>query len=402
MRFAGQVKNVSRRDLRPTRVICSTALVCAVVFGVLVISRMATTASDAVALDPAQQDKPVEQTRKNIQVLKGLPESQLFSFMNFVSTSLGVRCEYCHVKNGKNPTTGGDNWIWESDDKPKKLVGRRMMKMVLDINQANFDSKTSVTCYTCHHGSTNIARLPPLPPHEVVQTETTLPSAEQILAKYVAAVGGKVAATKFKTTVMKGMVEFDNRTEGRNVPVEVTLKAPDKYLMIWTSPQGVQGITAASVTGEAGWVKSSTGVRKLSGSDSEQLKLLKRAASFYLPIKVVDQAAQMRVVGTEKIGDRDVYVLNLVVDPNTTRTFFFDTQTGLLLRILTTTRTMLVPLPEQIDFEDYRDVDGIKLPFTIRTSDTAPFSTATRRFTEIKHNVAVKDEVFNLGATPPP
>jgi Photosynthetic reaction centre cytochrome C subunit len=369
----------------------SISLMCAVLFGVLVINRV----------EQAQQDRPVEQTRKNIQVLKGLPESQLFPLMNFVSTSLGVRCDYCHVKNGKNPQTGGDNWLWESDDKPTKGVGRRMMKMVLDINQANFDSNTSVTCYTCHRGNTNAARVPPLPPHEALPTETTRPAAEQILTKYVAAVGVKDAATKIKTTVMKGAVEFDNRTEGRNVQIEVTMKEPDKYLITWTSPQGVQGITAASVNGDVGWVKSSTGVRKLSGSDSEQLKLLKRAASYYVPIKVVDQPAQMRVVGTEKIGNRDAYIVSVAINPNTTRSFFFDTQTGLLLRILTTTETMLAPLPEQVDFEDYRDVDGIKLPFMIRISDAAPFSTATRRFTEIRHNVAVNDEVFNLGTTPP-
>jgi hypothetical protein len=94
-------------------------------------------------------------------------------------------------------------------------------------------------------------------------------------------------------------------------------------------------------------------------------------------------------------------VLALVIDPNRTTKFFFDTQTGLLLRELTTTRTILVPLPDQVDFEDYRDVDGIKLPFTIRTSDASVFSTTTRHFTEIKHNVAVDDNVFNQPATQP-
>ena len=102
----------------------------------------------------------------------------------------------------------------------------------------------------------------------------------------------------------------------------------------------------------------------------------------------------MKVRGTEKIGDRDTYVLVFSVDPDTIIRYFFDTQTGLLLRQLTTTRTLLAPVPEQVDFEDYRDVDGVKLPFTVRSSDTSTFSTATRRFTEIKHNVAVDDNLF--------
>ena len=162
-----------------------TSLMCAVLFGFIVMRMQ------------AQGDQPVEQTRKNIQVLKGLPESQLFPLMNFVATSLGVKCDYCHVRKGEAYYNG--NWVWESDEKPKKLVGRRMIKMVLDINRTNFDGANFVTCYTCHRGNTVIARLPPLPPHDPpARTETALPTADQILAKYVAAVGGNVLQHAFE------------------------------------------------------------------------------------------------------------------------------------------------------------------------------------------------------------
>ena len=339
---------------------------------------------------PAQTPQLVDQTRKNIQVLKGLPESQLFPLMNFVATSLGVGCEYCHVKKpGKNPQTGGDNWVWESDDKPKKLVGRQMMKMVLEINRTNFDRETSVTCFTCHRGSTVIARLPPLPPKESVRADVALPTAEQVLAKYFAAIGGKEAAAKFKTTVMKGTVEFDRDPKERNAEIEVTQKGPDKFLIIRKAPQGVSTV---AVNGNIGWIKSGTVSRDLSGRD---LELSRRAtAAYYSATKVVAEPAQLKVLGTEKIGDREAYVLAFNVDADTTTKYFFDTQTGLLLRQLTTTRTLLVPVPEQVEFEDYRDVDGVKLPFTVRSSDTSTFSTATRRFTEIRHNVPVDDNVF--------
>jgi len=374
------------------RVTCSIAsLIYLVLFGLIVMSRMASTTAAAGWQQQPQGEKTVDQTRKNIQVLKGLPESQLFPLMNFVATSLGVKCDYCHVKKG-DKYYGGD-WAWESDEKQKKLVGRQMMKMVLDINGTNFDRKTSVTCYTCHRGSTHIARVPPLPPHDPpVTTETSLPTAEQILTKYVAAVGGKDAAAKFKTTVMKGVIE---RSENRNAQLEVTLKEPDKALITQTSPQGN---TAMIVNGASAMVKSSAGARALSGRALEQSR--RTAVVYYSSIKLSEQPAQLRVVGTEKIGDREAYVLAATIDPDTTRRFFFDTQTGLLLRELTTTRSMLAPLPDQIDFEDYRDVDGIKLPFVIRTSDTATYSTATRRFTEIKHNVAVNDDVFNVTTAP--
>jgi hypothetical protein len=336
------------------------------------------------------EDKPVEQTRKNIQVLQGMRESQIFMVMNFVSTSLDVKCDYCHVKNGKN-AQGNDNWIWESDEKPKKLVGRRMMKMVLDINRANFSGETLVTCYTCHRGSTVVQRLPALPPHHSDVTAVALPTAEQILAKYVAAVGGKDAAAKFKTVVMKGTIE---RSDNRSGPLDVAIKGSDKYVITVTLPQGV---VAQGINGNVGWVRNTSGPKELSGPVLDQLK---RVLSYYAVIKTVGDPAQMKVVRAEKVGDREAYAVALVIDSNRTRTFYFDTQTGLLLREVTTEKTLLAPLPEQVDFEDYREVDGIKLPFTIRTSDSAPYDTAVRRFTEIKLNVAVEDNVFNLNAAP--
>jgi hypothetical protein len=219
-----------------------------------------------------------------------------------------------------------------------------------------------------------------------------LPTAEQVLAKYYAAVGGKDAATKFQTIVMKGSIE---RPGNRSGPLEVTLKGADKSLMIVRLPQGV---VSQGVNGENGWIKSgTTGAQRLTGSNLDQLR---RVAAYYAVLKIVDQPAQMREVGTEKIGDREAYVLAVRNDPNHTTRFYFDTQTGLLLREVFTTKTILAPLPEQVDFEDYRDVGGIKLPFIIRSSDPAPFDNTIRRFTEIKPNVTVDDSIFNLTAAP--
>ena len=363
---------------------CITTLMFALLVALATPSRNVSDASNVPQLN--QDDKPIEQTRKNIQVLKGLPESQLYPSMWLIASSLDVGCDYCHVKLDQ---TRNDKWDWGSDEKPKKLIARRMMKMVMDINRTNFDGETFVTCYSCHRGNTVVARMIQLPPHfPLVRTEPALPTAEQILAKYIAAVGGKDAGAKFKTTVMKGTIE---RVEGRNASLEVTLKQPDKYLITQTAPQSV---TAMGVNGDSAWVKNSEGSRKLSGRTLEQSR--RTVAVYYSPIKVMEQPAQMKVLGTEKIGDLEAYVVAVVVDPNKTRRFFFDVQKGLLLRELTTTRTMLSPLPEQIDFEDYRDVDGIKLPFTIRTSDADRYSPATRRFTEIRHNIAVDDAIFNL------
>ena len=84
----------------------------------------------------------------------------------------------------------------------------------------------------------------------------------------------------------------------------------------------------------------------------------------------------------------------MAVDPKTTRLLYFDVETRLLVREMTTVETIVVPLQNQIDYQDYRDVDGVELPVTIVTSDNAPYSTATRRFTRIVHGVPLDDGLF--------
>src|SRR5207248_4145202 len=106
---------------------------------------------------PGPQEKTVEQTRKNIKVLTGMPDSQLIPVMNFFATSMGRRCNFCHVNNQ-------GQWDYASDAKPEKNTAREMIKMVLDINKTtarlNLDA---ASCYTCHRGRNTPQSLPSLP-----------------------------------------------------------------------------------------------------------------------------------------------------------------------------------------------------------------------------------------------
>ncbi len=367
------------------------------------IQTKASAPGDAVPkeiVQVPQPEKPVEQVRKNIQVLQGLPDSQLFPVMNFIGDSLGVHCDYCHVRQGTDPKTGRDIWLYESDDKTEKIRGRQMIKMVQDLNKTSFGGEQKITCYSCHRGRTRVERVVPLPPVDFTLPKTdrqpTLLSAEQILSNYIKAVGDE-NGTNFKTISYKAIVE---RSQGRTNAVwqqilpttqEITIKEPDKYLLKVTLPQG---ISMQGIDGTVGWVSSNNGPTIQLGA--AELQQLKEIAALYQPLKVSEQAAQMRVLGLEKLGDRDVYVVAVATGPLTTRKYFFDAKTSLLLRRTTTTNTMLAPLPEQVDFEDYRDVGGLKLPFIIRTSGLAAFTTATRKFTDIKLNRAIDDLVFKM------
>jgi hypothetical protein len=354
-------------------------------------------------------DAPVEQTRKNIQVLKGLPEGQLYHLMNFVAASMGARCDYCHVTAGKN-AQGQTNWVWESDDKPQKVAARRMMRMTMQLNQTNLadfhDQK--ITCYTCHRSSTDPLRMPMLPlaqsGHEPGPTgplntsQPSAPTAEEVLAKYVAAVGGREAIAGVKTVVMRGTREA---SQGRVWPVEVTLAGADKYAVVASFPaQGQQPAyeVRQGYSGGKGWIKSPRGVREFTAAE---LSDIRGGVALVSPIKIAQPFPQMTFGGVRKVGERDAYVLVNKPAPDTTVRYFFDRETGLLVRQLKLRETVLNALPEQVDFEDYRDVGGVKLPFKITISAIDTYDSSARKFTEIKTNVPVDETIFAMPAAPP-
>ena len=389
-------------------------VVCAVV---LLAASLALWGRTAQTQGQQQGDKPVEQTRKNIQVLKGLPESQLFPEMNFISASLGVQCGFCHVSNGKD-AQGRTNWVWESDDKEEKKTARDMMRMVLAVNGGNFGLiRGSVTCYTCHRGQMHPQNMPTLPlaasghepgpgttpppggpttpgapgGHDEHGPAPAPPTAQQVYDKYLAAVGGQAAVAKFQTQVVKGTVA---QSQNRNSTFEVTTKSPDKYLVAVESPQGSM---RRALNGATGWMAGPRGTRALS---AQEIADAHRVADLFSLVKFTP-APTMRVIGRRKLNDRDVIV---VVDrPSETvqRRYFFDAETGLLTRIVTLTDALLNNLPEQIDFEDYRDVDGAKIPFVVRVSSIDTFNSYTRTLTDVKHGVTVEDKLFDMPPAPP-
>jgi photosynthetic reaction center cytochrome c subunit len=355
--------------------------------------------SSAVKFSPSGQGSPaaktIDQTGKNIQVLKGLPESQMYLLMNFVATSLGVQCNFCHVQQGKDPTTGSTNWVWESDDKPQKQTARRMMQMVLAIkanDKVDF-RENEVTCYTCHRGQRKPIGLPPMPlarsAHEpepenvAVPASTSGPSLEQIFGRYFEALGGS-AATNTKTLVLKARREA---SQNRNWSNEITLANPDKFLVVANTARGT---IRQIVNGDKGWSVNGTNARPLTPAET---LIAKHSWNELFNVVKVKPSQGMRLRGTEKVGDREAYVIENATDTKTDR-YYFDSQTGLLLRKITLNKTVIMPFPEQLDFEDYRDVDGVKMPFTIRYSAIDTYDSWTRTFTEIKRNVAVEDTSF--------
>src|SRR5205085_9369855 len=263
-----------------------------------------------------------------------------------------------------------------------------------------------ISCYTCHRGSTRPQSLPTMPlaasGHEPAPGATPTPAptprpspptVQQVYETYVAAVGGEQAASKFQTMVVKGTREA---SQGRVWPFEATTKGPDKFLMVVEVPKF--GTVRQAFNGANGWVNSPQAHRALTPAEVAQLK---NAAELFDVIKF-KPTQTMRAIGRRRVGDRDAVIVVDRPSEGVSRRYFFDAQTGLLFRISTLTDTVLSPIPEQIDFEDYRDVDGAKIPFVVRLSAIDTFDSYTRKITEVTHNVAVEDKQFDMPPPKPP
>jgi len=184
---------------------------------------------------PEDSANPAEQVFKNIQVLKGTPANQIVPSMQFIANSLGVECEFCHVR-GAN----------EKDDKKPKQTARQMIQMQLAIKKENFKDRPEVTCFTCHRGSHDPVGVPIIsdeePKRPVVERIVAAPApdaAEKIIDHYIQAVGGPEAIQKINSRVEKGTISFG----GQQFPVEVLAKAPKKRISLVHTPNG-NNITA--------------------------------------------------------------------------------------------------------------------------------------------------------------
>jgi hypothetical protein len=239
-------------------------------------------------------DLPVEQTKKNIKVLTGVPSSQLIPTMAFMANSLGVTCAQCHGQ------------VWESDEKPSKEAARRMIGLQRELNAKYYDGKTVVTCNTCHQGRVT----PPATPD-------------------VANAGWNRTAPPPPVTPLQPAVQF--------------------------LPKNPEGATSRVVRGT---------VERFNGRDAPKsepfaLKLSGEKVEYNTPLPHPPEATRALAIyllafpPMEKLSGEEWTV---------------DTTSGTLTRRSRVLVTPLGILPEQIDYADYRDAVGARLPFFARWS----------------------------------
>jgi photosynthetic reaction center cytochrome c subunit len=344
---------------------------------------------------PQAGDKKAEEQFKNIQVLKGVPADQISPTMQFITASLGVECEFCHVQNA-----------FEKDDKKNKQTARKMMEMMFAINKDNFDGHREVTCYSCHRGSAKPQAIPVVmteesrdmappmraegPSEEKDAKKPTGPTADQLLDKYVHAVGGAAAIDKVTSRVMKGTIQFG----GKELPIDIYSKDPDKRISFTHMSEG-DNVTAFN--GHEGWLgMPGHPLREMYGSDLDGASI---DADLHLATHLKPMFTELQVEGKEKVGDQEAYVVVGQREGKPPIRLYFDEQSGLLVRLVRFGETALGQLPTQIDYADYRDASGVKMPY--RWTLARPSGRFTIQVSQVKENAPVDDAKFVKPAAPP-
>lgn len=330
--------------------------------------------------------KTAAQQFKNIQALKDIPADQLIPTMQFMAGALGVDCEFCHVKDAR-----------DKDDKKEKQTARKMIEMELAINKAHFKNEIEVTCYTCHRGSphpvgtpiltVNAGKIPEHEHHEI-SAQGGLPTADQILDKYLSAAGGVEALHKIKTRIQKGTVD----TGGEQYPIEIYSQAPEKRLSI-SHPSFGESVTAFN--GQAGWLTTPRGVHPMNPSEQQSARI---DAQIYFPARVRDLYQEFKVLTGETIEGHTTFLVTASGASAPPLRLFFDQQTGLLLRLIRYTETPLGRNPLEVDYADYRDTTGLKIPYQWTLTRTN--GSFTIRINSVQQNVPIDEKLFVMPPIP--
>ncbi len=254
--------------------------------------------------------------------------------------------------------------------------------------------KTTIFLTILFIAATSVFAQQPPPPPKAAETkpatDVKLPSANEIIDRYVKAIGGREANEKIKTRVTKGTIEL--APMGVKGTTESFAAAPDKsYTKL--SLTGL-GDIIESYDGLVAWtINPLQGNRDKSGVELLQTKL---ASNFHREINLDKLYSNLTVKGTEKVGDREAYVVVGTPAGLEPQTFYFDVQNGHLLREDSTLVTPEGKTPIKTFYEDVRETEGVKTPHKMRVV-TPQFEIITV-VTEVKNNAPVDDKIFSKPA----
>jgi ubiquinol-cytochrome c reductase cytochrome b subunit len=339
----------------------------------------------------------VEDVFKNVQALKGITVDEFMGTMGIMSASLGLCCSDCH------PGAGTESVKWEDDTNPRKVTARQMVRMVQAINRDNFSGRQVVTCWTCHRLRVTPLATPTLDQFyaeavteldDVISKAAGVPAPEQVLDKYLQAIGGAEKAAAITSIAGTGkVVAFGSFGGGGNF--EYFAEAPDRRAMLSHLPDGESSRT---FDGRTGWFAIPLAVvpkYPLTGGELDGARL---DAQLSFPARIAQSLTGLRVGPRIESQGKEVYVLQGNGARGSLATLYFEQESGLLVRMIRYTPSKIGRVPTQVDYENYRDVGGLKFPY--RWTFTWLDGRDVFDFTDVKFNVPIDPAKFGEPVLP--
>ena len=333
-------------------------------------------------------DKKGSDVFKNLKVLNDTPSDQLLPAMQFITSSLGVHCEYCHVEKA-----------FEKDDKKPKETARQMMRMVQELNRNQFQGKQEVTCFTCHRGTPApltvpvIAKSPePLLSKSASGTPQDVPahaSPPEIIARYIKALGGEDAIASLTSIEQKGIFRADSHA----FPLELYQANSARSATVIHFP-GSNRITAFD--GTSGWIALPG--RPLRPMTSGEADAARMDSDLHFALNLNTIFHEIKFTGSSKVGTEQAFIVSGQRPGFPPVEMYFGQTSGLLLRMVHYLPSPLGLNPTQVDYSDYRVVAGVRIPF--RWTSATPTGSYNVLIETTRANVAIPEKVFSMPAAP--
>jgi len=315
----------------------------------------------------AQAPEMAETVFKNIQVLKGIPPDEFMDTMGMFASSLLYDCTGCHVQE---ILTDRNAFAVAT---PRIQRARQMVVMVNTINKTYFAGQPRVTCFTCHRGDGVPEVIPDLAvqygdvEYENSSAMRIFPdarlTADKIFARYLEALGGAGRARALTSFVATGTYAGFNTGDAK-VPIEIYARAPNQRTQVVKT---FEGDAVFTFDGKNAWAAEGWRQLPLMTFTGSNLAGARVDAIVSFPAGIQQAYAQWQAMPTT-IGDRDVQLLQGSNPGELPVNFYFDEETGLLVRTLRWSRTTVGTVPTQVDYDDYRDVPGagVRMPFRLQ------------------------------------
>lgn len=218
------------------------------------------------------------------------------------------------------------------------------------------------------------------------KTIAPVPTLKEILARAEKAGGGSEAWKSVNTIMMKGVLQTEDSSAF--IAIEMYKKAPDKSLLKMKMQQDLE--VREVCDGKSAWIEDPRGgYHEFKG---EELQSRLRRSQFSEQANMILLAATGKVLGADKIGLHDVYVVEYSSQKNETTKLSFDAETGLLLRSEESITKPEGTSTMKLDMDDYRSVNGMMFPFRMKRTEKG--SVIKMRLTQVKGNVSIDDEMF--------